>query len=237
MAVVDVDSVAAQHKSDLVDEGQSDCLDTKHLQDLLNVVGVGALEVDLVIAEHLSESDTVSFNEPVLRRVSRLQLLSSQWTVLSLVILSERDLGDLGNTAERNLIKNLVHDLFEVHGSRFLVIVIIVLNVLDSDSHDELVVIVVGVHLVNLVLEGLVDLVGNLGHGQVARVDSLGVELEAHQPRREFITRVGVIIEDYIVVRDEDLLVVLDDGVLRIGVVEDLSRIHYLRQGCVLNLS
>ena len=92
-------------------------------------------------------------------------------------------------------------------------------------------------HLVDLVLEGLVDLVGNLGHGQVARVDSLGVELEAHQPRRELLIRVDVFIDDYIVVRDEDLLVVLDDGVLRIGVVEDLSRIHYLRQGCVLNLS
>ena len=92
-------------------------------------------------------------------------------------------------------------------------------------------------HLYDLILESLEDLGSDLGHGQVARVDSLGVELEAHQPRRELLIRVDVFIDDYIVVRDEDLLVILDDGVLRIGVVEDLSRIYYMREGSVLDLS
>lgn len=51
MAVVDVDAVRFEDFFELVDEGLSSCLDTQHVVDFVDIIGVGPSAVDLVVAE------------------------------------------------------------------------------------------------------------------------------------------------------------------------------------------
>lgn len=236
VAVVHVDAVAAEDEPDLVDQRETHRLDAQHLQDLLDVVRVRSLEVDLLEAQDLGERHSVRLDQPVQRRVLRvvLHLLARLWVVVILIVLGECDLADLRDTTDGDFIEKLIHELLEVHSSGLFLIILISIDVLSSESHHELICIVIRVHLVDLVLESLLDFAGYLLHREVTSSDLLRVELKTHHPRREVL--VPEVLNAYIIVGHDHLLILLNKSSHRVGIVVDLTGSDQVSEGGVLDL-
>lgn len=78
MSIVDVDTVAGEDKSKLIDEALAASLDPQDFQDFQVVVGYSFLRIDLLKAQNLLEGRTISLNDPV---VIRIDQLASAWVI------------------------------------------------------------------------------------------------------------------------------------------------------------
>ena len=62
MSVVHINTIAAEDESEFIDQTQADCFNTKHSQDLLDIIRSCSLEVNLRETQYLMKSNTISFN-------------------------------------------------------------------------------------------------------------------------------------------------------------------------------
>lgn len=67
MAMIDVDRVGLQNLLELVDEGRASSLNTKHIEDFSDVIGVGAIWVDLRVREDLAQVSSFGFEDNELK--------------------------------------------------------------------------------------------------------------------------------------------------------------------------
>lgn len=92
MPVVDVDTIAVEDESQLIDQTLPGCFNSKDSPDLKAVVGYSAPVVDFEIGENFLKGHTVSLNDPV---VVGLLVFARLVVILALNMFCESDLGNL----------------------------------------------------------------------------------------------------------------------------------------------
>jgi len=192
--------------------------------------------VDLADWQHLLQGDTVRLDDPILVYYF---VSPCHWVPLRLLalfcLLAVRDLRDLWEALQGQLVEQLVLSLFEHHGHCFFVI-LVGSKVWQSQSEDQLreVFQVPMPHDVDLIVSQLrVKHVFDLFYVEVTSDHLLSIELKPEKPGTH---TAGVSLgEVCAIVEGEQLLVSLDDGFSGIWVVVDCRTGDYVAQGRVLD--
>ena len=220
VAVVDVRAVKLNHAAKLLEQRVSHSLDAQHLDHLDEVVGRGAGKVDILVVHNLQEVDALGVEHPLALLGKRL----GDRVQAHHVRLADEHLLDVGDTPQRQVGEHLRLELLEedlvLGGGRagFLVSHLVVQQ---ANSEDELLRVVVVEYAGQILLEVLVDALGDVRHQQFLVHHHLAVQLDAEQPRGH-PAGIHVLIR-HLVIGPDKLLVLLDDGIRGIGVIPNLG--------------
>eukprot|EP00982_Pelagococcus_subviridis_P006180 30000-Pelagococcus_subviridis.AAC.2 len=219
VAVVDVRAVELDDASEFLQKRVSHRLDAQDLDHLDEVVRRRPREVHVLVVHHLEEVHALGVEHPLrfLRVRLRLRVQAHR------VRLADEDFFDIRNPAQRERVEQLRFQTLQEDLVLGLAraLLLLELAVHDADPHDELLAVVVVEDARQVVLEVFVDALRDVRHEQLLINHHLAVELDPQHPRRH-PRRVHLLVR-HLVVRANELLVLLDDRVRGVRVVVNLA--------------
>ena len=178
--------------------------------------------VYLVDWENLTKADTISFQDPIVVTNDYLSIL----VVLGLNMLCEGDLGDFRETFDAHVLEQRPLELFKKSN---VLLRLLIIKSSNSDSDYLLLCVFIRVHDSDHVTKGIVQFLVDLSNTQVLLNHSFRVKLESHDPGRDFLILLGLVVENgNLVVQSHEGLISLNDGLLGIRIVEDLRTGYHI---------
>mmetsp|Transcript_5376 Transcript_5376/g.17339 ORF Transcript_5376/g.17339 Transcript_5376/m.17339 type:complete len:259 (-) Transcript_5376:3426-4202(-) len=225
MAVVDVRTVKRNDIAQLGQQRTPCCFNTQRLQNFHNVVGPRARRVHGRVAHDSEEVDTFRVQQP-------LSLGSNTVGVHPLrILLTQENLDDARNAGEQQLVEQRV--LRRLQEVLLVVRLVLAGRLVDqANANDQLVRILVRLKAVQQRAKLFVDAAHNVFQRQLLVSQRGTRHLKAQQPRRVRL-KVCLHVRHGKVVTHK-LLVLLDDGRLRVRIVPNLRLSHQLGQRRVL---